>query len=162
MTPWPLAVALSAPLAGHLADRYPAGLLGGIGLAVMSTGMALLALIEPGVSSFDIAWRMALCGLGFGFFQSPNNRAMVTAAPMERSGAAGGMLATARLLGQTTGAVTMAVFFHLASSHATKLALGTAAGVAALAALVSLLRLRIVPDRAAPTGQPDEQVAAGP
>ena len=63
---------------------------------------------------------MALCGLGFGFFQSPNNRAMVTAAPMHRCGAAGGALATARLLGQTAGAVTTAVFFHLAGTAATR------------------------------------------
>jgi len=88
---------------------------------------------------------MALCGLGFGFFQSPNNRAMVNSAPMARSGAAGGMLATARLLGQTTGAVTMAVFFHLAGTHAARTGLFTAAGIAALAAAVSLSRLKLAP-----------------
>ena len=33
MTPWPLALALAAPLAGRLADRHAAGLLGGLGLA---------------------------------------------------------------------------------------------------------------------------------
>ena len=55
---------------------------------------------------------MALCGAGFGFFQSPNNRTIVTAAPRARSGAAGGMLATARLLGQTSGAVAVAAGFH--------------------------------------------------
>ena len=54
-----------------------------------------------------ILWRMALCGLGFGFFQSPNNRAMVSSSPRSRSGAAGGMLATARVLGQTIGAVSV-------------------------------------------------------
>ena len=57
---------------------------------------------------------MAVCGLGFGLFQSPNNRTIVSAAPKPRSGAAGGMLATARLLGQTAGAVTVGVAFHLA------------------------------------------------
>src|SRR5207253_6089779 len=101
MTPWPLAVGVAAPIAGRLADRYPAGALGGLGLAVFATGLALLSTIHPGASNLDIAWRMAVCGLGFGFFQSPNNRAMVSSAPLHRSGAAGGMLATARLLGQT-------------------------------------------------------------
>jgi DHA2 family multidrug resistance protein-like MFS transporter len=143
MTPWPLAVGVAAPLAGRLADRYPAGLLGGIGLAVFATGLALLSRIHPGAADVQIVWRMAVCGLGFGFFQSPNNRAMLSSAPLRRSGAAGGMLATARLLGQTAGAVSTAVFFHLAGMHATTVALVTAAGVAAAAACVSLLRLRV-------------------
>jgi DHA2 family multidrug resistance protein-like MFS transporter len=145
MTPWPLAVGVSAPIAGRLADRFPAGLLGGIGLGVFATGLFLLSAIHPDASNLDIAWRMAVCGLGFGFFQSPNNRAMVSAAPLHRSGAAGGMLATARLLGQTAGAVTTAMYFHLAGTHATTTALATASGVAAVAGVVSLLRLRIAP-----------------
>lgn len=150
MTPWPLAVAVSAPLAGRLADRHPAGLLGGIGLAVFAIGLALLSQVGPGASDLEIVWRMAVCGLGFGFFQSPNNRAMVTSAPLKRSGAAGGMLATARLLGQTFGALATAVFFHAGGTRATTTALLTASGVAALAALVSLLRLRLAPDASPP------------
>lgn len=150
MTPWPLAVGVAAPLAGRLADRYPAGLLGGVGLAIFAVGLALLALLSPGASSADITWRMVVCGLGFGFFQSPNNRAMVAAAPRNRSGAAGGMLATARLLGQTAGTVVMAVLFHLGAVRPTTLALGAAAGLAAAAAVVSLLRLRLNRDPSPP------------
>lgn len=143
MTPWPIAVGVAAPIAGRLADRYPAGLLGGAGLSVFAVGLTLLALMPHDASTADIVWRMAVCGLGFGFFQAPNNRAMVSSAPRNRSGAAGGMLATARLLGQTAGAVTVAVFFHLGATRATPLALGSAAAVAAVAAAVSLLRMRI-------------------
>jgi DHA2 family multidrug resistance protein-like MFS transporter len=145
MTPWPLAVAVTAPLAGHLADRRPAGLLGGIGLTVFAVGLALLSRVGPGASDWEICWRMVVCGAGFGFFQSPNNRAMVSSAPITRSGAAGGMLATARLLGQTFGALATAVFFAFAGTQATAEALLTASGVAAGAALVSLLRLRLKP-----------------
>ena len=143
MTPWPLAIAAMAPVAGRLADRYPAGLLGGIGLAVFAVGLALLSTVSPGATDLEIGWRMALCGAGFGCFQSPNNRAMVSSAPLARSGAAGGALATARLLGQTFGALTTAVFFHFVGSRATAPALLTASTVAAGAALVSLLRLRL-------------------
>jgi DHA2 family multidrug resistance protein-like MFS transporter len=146
MTPWPLAVAVAAPFAGHLSDRYPAGLLGGIGLALLALGLATLALLHPGMSSWDIAWRMALCGLGFGIFQSPNNRTMIAAAPRARSGAAGGMLSTARLLGQTTGAVAVAMGFHLLGVEGTNLILWGAAGVACLAWVVGVWRLRTPAD----------------
>jgi DHA2 family multidrug resistance protein-like MFS transporter len=162
MTPWPLAVGIAAPIAGRLADRHRAGTLGGIGLTVFAVGLGLLSRVHPGQTNWDIAWRMAVCGLGFGFFQSPNNRAMVTAAPMHRSGAAGGALATARLLGQTAGAVTTALFFHLAGTHATTAALATASGLAALAALVSLSRLKLAPRPRPEALDQVPNVAAGP
>ena len=85
---------------------------------------------------------MALCGIGFGFFQSPNNRTLVSAAPRHRSGAVGGLMATARLLGQTGGATTLAILFHLGAPHPTQAALVVAGGVAFLATVVSLQRLR--------------------
>jgi DHA2 family multidrug resistance protein-like MFS transporter len=159
MTPWPLAVGVAAPLAGRLADRYRAGALGGAGLAVFATGLILVSMLRPGAADLDIVWRMAVCGLGFGFFQSPNNRAMITAAPMHRSGAAGGGLATARLLGQTSGALTTAIFFHVAGTHAATTALATAGSVAFLAALVSLSRLRLAPrPRPEPLNRPERTV----
>jgi DHA2 family multidrug resistance protein-like MFS transporter len=161
MTPWPLAAGIAAPIAGKLADRYPAGLLGGLGLGVFALGLAALSTIHPGASDLQIIWRMAVCGLGFGFFQSPNNRAMVASAPLHRSGAAGGMLATARLLGQTTGAVSAALFFHLAGMRATTLALVTAAGVAAAGAGVSLLRLKLAPSSPETPSEETGPLAAG-
>ncbi|MGO8917087.1 MAG: MFS transporter [Stellaceae bacterium] len=141
MTPWPLATAVVAPLAGRLADRYPAGMLGGLGLAGFAAGLAALALLPAHPGTGDIIWRMALCGAGFGLFQTPNNRAILGSAPRERSGGASGMLGTARLLGQTVGAALMALIFGLAAEHATGIALFVAAGFAAVAAAVSCLRL---------------------
>lgn len=149
MTPWPAATGLSAFVAGRLADRWPAGLLGAIGLSVLGAGLLQLASLAPGAQPADIAWRMALCGLGFGFFQSPNNRTIVASAPHHRSGAAGGMLATARLLGQTGGAVAVAAAFHLAGVRAGPSLLVAAAILAALAAAISLSRLRAPPAVAA-------------
>jgi DHA2 family multidrug resistance protein-like MFS transporter len=145
MTPWPIAVGIAAPIAGRLADRVPAGLLGGIGLAIFAAGLFFLSGLSASPGNFDIAWRMAVCGLGFGLFQSPNNRTIVSAAPKARSGAAGGMLATARLLGQTTGAVTVGMAFHIAGVRATPGLLLGASIVALVAAGISLLRLSVPP-----------------
>lgn len=142
MTGWPVAVGMTAPFAGRLADRYPAGLLGGIGLALFTTGLLALSMVGPATGNAAILGCMALCGAGFGFFQSPNNRTIVSAAPLARSGAAGGMLATARLLGQTAGAVVVAAGFHWMGIASAPLLFRLAAVAAATAAVTSMMRLR--------------------
>jgi DHA2 family multidrug resistance protein-like MFS transporter len=142
MTPWPLALGVIAPLAGRLADKVRAGLIGGIGLAIFALGLFMLSRLGTSPSTFDIVWRMAVCGIGFGLFQSPNNRTIVSSAPRQRSGAAGGMLATARLLGQTSGAVAVGVAFHLTGVKAGPSLLAASAVAALIAAGLSLLRLR--------------------
>ena len=141
LTPWPLAVAVIAPFTGRLSDRYPAGLLGGCGLAVMAAGLALLAVLPAHPAAFDIGWRMLICGIGFGFFNTPNNRAILTAAPPSRAGAASGMQATSRLLGQSMGAAMVALMFGLFPESGTRESLTVAACVAAGSALVSFSRL---------------------
>jgi DHA2 family multidrug resistance protein-like MFS transporter len=145
MTPWPLAIGIAAPIAGRLADRINAGLLGGIGLGVFAAGLFLLSRLGAHPNNVDIVWRMAICGLGFGFYQSPNNRTIVSSAPKPRSGAAGGMLATARLLGQTVGAVAVGAAFHLAGVRVTPTLLFISSIAALVAAGVSLLRLNVSP-----------------
>ena len=109
LTPWPLATMVMAPLAGYLIEKVHAGLLGAMGLIIMACGLFGLALLPSAPSDLDIIWRMALCGAGFGLFQSPNNHTIVSSAPAHRSGGASGMLGTARLLGQSTGAARQAV-----------------------------------------------------
>ena len=113
LTAWPLALAVMAPIAGRLADRHHAGLLGAIGLTSMTAGLVLTALLPPDPSAADIMWRLVLCGAGFGIFAAPNNRLMMNAVPRERSGSAGGIIASARTLGQTMGAALVALMFGL-------------------------------------------------
>ena len=141
MTPWPLTLAVVAPFAGRLADRFSAGLLGSTGLILLAGGLAALALLPAHPATADIVWRLIMCGLGFGLFQTPNNRAIITSAPHERSGGAGGMLSTARLLGQTTGAALVAVMFSFFPLHGNTTAMAVGACFAAGAALVSGFRL---------------------
>lgn len=145
MTPWPLVIVVIAPISGYLSDRYSAGVLGGIGLATMALSLALLATMPAHPQTIEIVWRMALCGLGFGLFQSPNNRAILAAAPHHRSGGASGMLSTARMTGQSLGAALVALIFSAAGPSGTTTTLIVAAGFAALAAFVSLTRIKAHP-----------------
>lgn len=145
MTPWPIAVGIAAPFAGRLADRVNAGLLGGLGLAIFAIGLFMLSRMGTTPGNLDIAWRMAVCGLGFGLFQSPNNRTILSSAPKPRSGAAGGMLATARLLGQTAGAVAVGAAFHLSGVGIAPHLMLAASIAALIAAAFSLTRMRVAP-----------------
>jgi DHA2 family multidrug resistance protein-like MFS transporter len=141
ITPWPIAVAFAAPLAGRLVERYPSGLLGGIGLLLFAIGLGTLAWLPADPSIADVVWRMALAGAGFGLFQTPNNRTMIAAAPRERSGGASGMLGTARLLGQTFGAALVSFFLARYPMEGTRISLLAGVGFALLGAVFSMLRL---------------------
>ena len=148
LTAWPLALATIAPIAGRLADRHHAGLLGAIGLTSMTAGLVLTALLPENPSSADIMWRLVLCGMGFGIFASPNNRLMMNAVPRERSGSAGGIIATARTFGQTLGAALVAVVFGLfdfssgGALDAARAAIWRGAAFAAAGRVIGSLRLR--------------------
>jgi DHA2 family multidrug resistance protein-like MFS transporter len=145
ITPWPAVIMIVAPVSGRLSDRYPAGLLCGIGLAILTVGLLLMLRIPPDAALGSVAWRMAICGIGFGFFQSPNVRAIVAAAPRNRSGVASGMMSTARLIGQTIGGVAVAMIFgftHGEIAHGVQIALTVAAAASAAACVLSFLRLR--------------------
>ena len=141
MTPWPLAVAVAAPLAGRLANRVSTARLctvGGALLAVGLCGMALWPTADP--SAF--AALGVICGAGFGLFQVPNNRSMFLAAARERSAAAGGMQGTARLTGQTVGALIMTLLLMLTTINtAPRIGFAIGAILTLAAGIVSTLRI---------------------
>ena len=154
LTPWPLSIACVAPFAGRLSDRYPAGILATIGLAVLTLGLGLYARVPSAPSPLAIVAAGVVCGLGFGFFQSPNNRELIGSAPREKSSSAAGLLATIRVSGQTVGAAVVAIVFgafgaSLATAgaardavlHAAPVTLWIACAWAAVATLASGLRL---------------------
>ncbi len=141
LTAWPVVVAVTAPLAGFLSERRSVALLGGGGLLVLCVGMVLVALLPARASDADIIWRLAVCGAGFGFFQSPNLKALTTSAPAERSGAASGIIPTARLIGQASGAALVAACFTLLGAAGAQAALWIGALLAAVACVVSFLRI---------------------
>jgi DHA2 family multidrug resistance protein-like MFS transporter len=144
IAPWAVMVAAGAPLAGRLSERWPPALMG---LLLLCAGLLLLSGLTPAASTAEIVWRMALCGLGFALFQSPNLNALMSAAPPERSGGASGMVAMARLNGQAIGAALVALCFSLAGARGQVWALLLGAALAALAALASSARLLVASKR---------------
>jgi DHA2 family multidrug resistance protein-like MFS transporter len=140
LSPWPIGTALIAPIAGRLADRFIPGLLGSIGLLVMGGGLVMVALGIGDSTPIALAWRLAICGLGFGFFQSPNNRVIIGSAPRERSGGAAGLQSSGRLIGQSFGTALVAVALGRAPAHATEIALWGAAALTLAGAVTSGLR----------------------
>jgi MFS transporter, DHA2 family, multidrug resistance protein len=143
MTPWPLTVAVAAPVAGHLASRVPTAWLCAAGGACLAVGLAAASLWPLQGSALPLVPITMLCGLGFGLFQVPNNRNMFLSAPRERTGAAGGMQATARLAGQTAGGVVMSLLFTVASvESAPRVGLGIGAVLTLIAGLVSVMPVK--------------------
>ncbi|WEK42615.1 MAG: MFS transporter [Candidatus Sphingomonas colombiensis] len=141
IAPWPMTNMIVAPLAGYLSDRVPAGLLGGIGMVVSVIALVLIAFMPAHPTFFDVAWRMALCGSGFGTYLPPNARLIIGSAPRERAAAAGGLVSTVRLTGQTTGATLVAALlaFGVGTGRVPPM---ISAGFALIAGLCSIARLR--------------------
>jgi DHA2 family multidrug resistance protein-like MFS transporter len=144
ITPWPTMLVIMAPISGRLADRYNTGMLGGIGLAIMCSGLILVLQMPEHAAHWNVAWRLAVCGLGFGCFQTPNNRLLIGSAPPNRAGAGSGILSTSRLLGQSTGSALVALVFGLTGGDVglgTHITIGVAAAFAGIAMVLSSLRM---------------------
>ncbi|WP_407668636.1 MFS transporter [Paraburkholderia xenovorans] len=141
MTPWPLVIVIVAPWAARLAERYRASVLCAIGLALLAGGLWASAALPADAGNLSIAWRLVICGTGFGLYQTPNNSMVMTSGPRNRSGAASAMMSLARLVGMTLGAAAATVMLGKGIDHATFTALVLAGGIAAAGSGISLLRL---------------------
>lgn len=154
LTAQPLVMSITAPLSGTLSDRIGTRLLTTLGMLVLAAGLFLLSRLGPHSSLGTVAAALAVAGLGLGIFVSPNNSAMMGAAPRHRQGIAAGVLASARNVGMVlgvglAGAILTTVLAHgSAGGSAAALfeAISTAflvvTGVAGLGALTSLVRGR--------------------
>ncbi|MDR5867149.1 MFS transporter [Halomonas koreensis] len=138
-TPWPLTIMVAGPLAGRLADRLNPSLLSSAGLVLLMAGLASLARLEAEAGVIDGLWRTALCGLGFGLFQPPNNRELMASVPAERSASASGVMSTTRTMGQSLGVALVGA--GLAAGAPVQLTLWAGVAATALSLLASLARV---------------------
>ncbi len=162
LSAWPIMALLVATRIGPLSDRYSAPLLCTIGILVMGLGLACFALLPAAPATWMIVGCAAIAGAGFATFQTPNNRAIIATAPPHQTGRASGVMAAARLTGQTGGAALVAIIFELVGSsvgaHAVPVrgvieaTLLTACGFIALAALLSTIRWSAGRAKVAPAG----------
>lgn len=139
MTAWPLSVAATATVSGRLADRLPAAWICAGGATLLAIGLAIASLWPLKGNPAPLVLFASICGVGFGLFNVPNNRTMFLTAPTERSAAAGGTQGTARLTGQTAGAVLMTVLFTVTTlNFAPRIGLIACALFALIAGMVSI------------------------
>lgn len=152
MTPWPLATMIVSPFAARFVEKHNPGYTATVGMTVYALGIILLLIAPEHASEWQIAWRMAVCGVGFGLFQTPNNIVMVMATPVARTGGAGGMQSTARLVGQTLGATFVTLIFAITAPvmMSVQASLYTAIAFAIVAGIFSLTRASGVRARRAP------------
>jgi len=142
MAAWPMGAALIALIAGRMSNIYPVAILSGLGAGAMATGIAIIVLMPEHASDIWLMLAMGLAGVGFGFFQTPNNRVIIGSAPRHRAGALGGLQATTRVFGQTFGAAMVASAFSLSVSVGPTLGLIVGITFASVAVLVNVVRHR--------------------
>ncbi len=118
----PVAMSVASPVAGWLSDRFGTARLPALGAALLGAGLGALARCGPADPLWTVAARLALCGLGMGLIQAPNNSAIMGALPRDRLGSGGGLIATARNLGMVLGVEVAGVVFALKSGDGTDLA----------------------------------------
>jgi DHA2 family multidrug resistance protein-like MFS transporter len=154
-TPWPIGIMLAAPRAGRLADKFSPAVISTAGLCLFAVGLFLLAQLPEHAQPWDIGLRSLVCGLGFGCFQSPNNREMLANASRENSGYASGVLAIMRTFSQCLGAAFVGVVLSayaqpsldaagrvMEEAQAVRLCLWISVVATLLAIIISVSRLR--------------------
>ncbi|TCM22369.1 DHA2 family multidrug resistance protein-like MFS transporter [Novosphingobium sp. PhB165] len=140
--PFPLTMLVVAPIAGWLSDHASPSIMGLIGMIIAVAGLCFLAFLPDHAGVVAIAWRLVVAALGFSLFFSPNARMIVGNSPRERAAAAGGLLATGRLFGQTLGAALVGITLSLGLGEGPVPMLACAV-LAAVAAFASLVRWRL-------------------
>jgi len=108
-----LTMAIVAPIAGRLSDRYEPRLVASLGCAVVAAGLGILQWIDFVIPGFLVPTALVTIGLGFGLFSTPNTSAAMGAVPEDRLGVASALLGLARVLGNMLGTALLLLMMHL-------------------------------------------------
>ena len=96
-------MAIVAPLSGTLSDRKGTRVFTVTGMLLLAMGLFFLSRLNGHAPTIQILIALGVVGLGTGTFISPNNSALMGAAPKRRQGTAAGIMATARNMGMALG-----------------------------------------------------------
>ncbi len=111
ITPFPLLMAITAPISGYLSERISSMILTSTGLTIMMAGLIYLATLTEQSVIWQVVIGQAVMGAGNGIFQSPNNNSVLSSVPMDKVGLGSGMNALMRNIGMVSGiAVAVSVF----------------------------------------------------
>ncbi len=143
MSAWPIAAGITTVIAAKFFSDARPTLQCAIGASILLVGIVALALMTPSASNLLLVVGMLIAGVGYGFFQAPSNREMLSIPPRERSGAAGGVLAIARMGGLTLGASIAGLCLAFSGVSGAHYALAAAACFAGVAIVVNATRDRL-------------------
>ncbi len=103
------------PISGALSDRIGSRGLGFTGMIILSFGLFMFSRLTAEAQTMDIVWRLGVCGLGGGMFQSPMNSAAMGSAPDQFRGVASSILAMMRNVGMVFGiAIAGTIVYNIA------------------------------------------------
>lgn len=114
----PLVQALFSPLAGRLSDKTEPQIVASIGMGLLTAGLIVFCFIDQNMSTLLIIGNLALLGLGFALFSSPNVNAVMSSVKREHYGVASSTLASMRTMGQMFSMGIVIVIFSLFLSGA--------------------------------------------
>lgn len=151
---WALGMAAMAPAAGYLSNRVSVAVLCAVGAGLMAAGTGAVLLMSAHTPLLWVFSAMLASGIGFGLFQTPNNRAILSGGPKHRSGAVGGLQSITRVLGQSIGTALVAIAFSLAGADGAAFGVGVSVICALASVAINIFRyMNPAPDL--PVGKPN-------
>ena len=108
-------MAIVAPFAGKLSDRFQARVVASIGCVIALSGYIIMQQLDPNTDAIVVSIALALIGLGFGLFSTPNNNAIMSAIPTSQVGVASASMNLGRTVGNLVGMsiVNLIIHFYL-------------------------------------------------
>jgi EmrB/QacA subfamily drug resistance transporter len=109
----PVLMAIVASISGRMADRIDSRILASSGMGIIAAGLVLLVFLSPATEKPYMVGTLALLGLGFGLFSSPNTHSVMSSVEKKFLGTASATLGTMRLTGMMFSMAIAAMAIHL-------------------------------------------------